>query len=68
MAVPETHVELRGPCPRDIVDVLDAISTARRMSRMQLVVEVLGRFTDEQRHISTVIHSVTGCNPRRAEG
>lgn len=61
-------VELRGPCPRDIVDVLDAIAQAKRTSRMQVVIDILGRYTDEQRHVATVVHAVTRSNGKGLEG
>ena len=61
-------VELRGPCPREIVDVLDAIAHARRTSRMQVVIDILGKYTDEQRHISTYVHRVERGNGRGQEG
>ena len=55
-------VELRGMCPREVVDVLDAVSVARRMSRIELTVEVLRRWADERIHEADAIRSVTRCN------
>lgn len=60
-------VELRGMCPREIVDLLDAVSAARRMTRMDLVIEVLRSYAVEQRHIANVVVSVTRGNPQQAE-
>lgn len=56
-------VELRGPCPRDIVDVIDAISSARDMDRMALVVEVLRDWARGRLHEATVLARVTRGNP-----
>ena len=59
--------ELRGPCPREVVDLLDAVSMARRMTRMELVVEVLRAYAAEQLHIASVVSSVTRGNPQQPE-
>lgn len=59
--------ELRGMIPRHTIDVLDAVSTAQRKSRIELAAEVLAKWADEQVHISNVIQAVTGGNPARAE-
>lgn len=48
--------------PKRVVDVLDAVSVARRMSRIQLAIEVLSHWADEQVHIASVIQAVTGGN------
>lgn len=65
MATPETSVELRGDCPREMVDVLDAISSARRLTRMQLVNEVLGAWVDQKVHEMNIVARVTRGNPTR---
>jgi hypothetical protein len=57
--MPEPHlVELRGMCPRETIDVLDAVSTARRMSRTELVNEVLGKWASDEMHVAQAICSV----------
>jgi len=61
------QIELRGMCPRDVVDVLDAVSTARRMSRHELVVEVLAVWAKEQVHIANVLGRVTRGNGSATE-
>lgn len=53
-------VELRGQCARDVVNVLDAVSTARRMNRMELVNEILAEWALRQRQIAEAIHRVAG--------
>lgn len=65
MATPETSVELRGDCPREIVDVLDAISQARRQTRGQLVNEILAAWVDQKRHELMMVERVTRGNPPR---
>lgn len=63
----ESSVELRGMAPREVVDVLDAVSTARRISRNELVLEVLGAWVSEQVHIATVVHRVMRGNGHGTE-
>lgn len=48
-------VELRGPCPKDVVDVLDAVSMARRMSRTDMVNEILKEWAEAKRHEADLI-------------
>lgn len=60
MALSAADVELRGQVPRDVVNVLDAVSTARRMNRMELVVEILAEWALKQRQIAEAIHRVAG--------
>lgn len=55
-------VELRGMCPRETVDVLDAISTARRMNRMELVNDILAAWCVDRMNEATLIHRVTRGN------
>jgi hypothetical protein len=59
--------ELRGNCPRLTVDVLDAVSGARGMSRIDLVNELLGEWAARQLHEASLIHKVTRGNPEVAE-
>ena len=60
-------VELRGPCPRAIVDVLDAVSASRNLTRMQLVNEVLGEYARQRRHEWMVAARVLRLNPAGVE-
>jgi hypothetical protein len=57
------EVELRGMCPRNVVDVLDAISGARRISRTELVNAVLSEWADARMHEAVLIQRVVGFNP-----
>jgi hypothetical protein len=57
------EVELRGMTPRHIIDVLDAVSNARRCSRMDIVNDVLGKWADERITEATLVHRVVGFNP-----
>lgn len=57
MASSET-AEVRGPCAKDTVDVLDAISMARGLTRMQLVNEILGEWARMRRHELNVVSKV----------
>lgn len=56
-------VELRGQTPRQIIDVIDAVSAARRISRMELVNRILSKWTRDQLHEATVVSRVTRGNP-----
>lgn len=65
----EPHlVELRGMCPRETIDVLDAVSMARRISRTELVNEVLGEWSRHQIHVAQSVMSVTRGNGSTTEG
>ncbi|MDB5730732.1 MAG: hypothetical protein JWQ03_627 [Variovorax sp.] len=60
--------ELRGECPREIVDVLDAVSMARNYpSRNALVVEILRSWTDKVLHEASVVAAVTRRNPQPSD-
>jgi hypothetical protein len=61
-------VELRGECPRSIVDVLDAISMARDKTRTALVNEILGAWAEKVIHEHSLLSRVVGVTPPRAEG
>ena len=60
---PDEAVELRGNCPRGVVDVLDAFSNARRMTRMELVNQILRRWAKERLHEASLVQRVTRGNP-----
>lgn len=59
MASDKTTSELRGDVPRSIVDVLDAVSHARRKSRFELVVEILEAWRDQQMREVIAVTRVT---------
>ena len=61
-------VELRGDVERDVVDVLDAVSAARRISRMELVSEILSVWADAKVHESMMVQRVTRREGCAAEG
>lgn len=61
------HVELREEVPRDLVDVIDAVSAARGVSRRQVVMDVLHAWALDRVHEATVIMRVTRGNPPLAE-
>ncbi len=56
-------VELRGMVSRSVVDILDAVSSARRMPRNELAHEILTKWANEQIHVATLIQRVTRSNP-----
>lgn len=60
-------VELRGPCDREIVDVLDAHANARGLTRTQMVNAVLGEWARDRIHESTVLLRVLRINPLVAD-
>lgn len=61
MSSSDDSEELRGRAPKTIVDVLDAVSTHRRLSRWQLVLEVLTQWADDRQCEAIAIARVTGC-------
>lgn len=63
----DVTVELRGPCLKYVVDVLDAVSSAQNKSRTELVNEILLRYAKAKLHEATVIQRVTRGNPRLSE-
>jgi len=48
--VPDTtgQVELRGYAPRTLVDVLDAVSAHRRITRWDLITQILEHWADDK--------------------
>lgn len=62
-----TRVELRGDCPREIVDMLDAVSTAKRITRTDLVNRILADWARRKWHEAVSIQRVAGGNPALAE-
>lgn len=60
-------VELRGECPRLTVDVLDAVSGSRRITRTELVNQIPGEWARQQLHEASLIARVTRGNPEAAD-
>lgn len=52
-------VELRGDCPREIVDVLDAVAIARDVTRIELVNTILRKWARERSHEAMLVARVT---------
>ena len=52
-------VELRGLAPRKTVDVLDAVALARKVSRTDIVNEVLAEWAAARVHESKLVLRVT---------
>lgn len=55
-------VELRGKCPRWVVDVLDAVAMARKEDRTEVVNRVLEKWAQGKIHESMLIQRVTRSN------
>lgn len=65
----EPHlVELRGMCPREFIDVIDAVSAANRISRTEQVNKILGEWCEQQVHVAQAICSVTRGKGSAPEG
>ncbi len=60
-------VELRGECPREVVDVLDAVSMARNQTRTSLVNAVLAKWAEEVKHEASLVQRVLAGNPLSAD-
>ena len=67
MAACDQAVELRGMSPRETIDVLDAVSSARRMSRMELVNDILASWCVDRMNEAMLIQRVTRGNPMDKE-
>ena len=63
----ETHADLRGQIPRTLADVLDAVSMHRRVSRFDLVLEILTKWGDDKMGEVMAICRVTGIVDRSGE-
>jgi hypothetical protein len=63
----DTTLELRGQCPRETIDVLDAVSAARRMSRTELVNSILASWVVDRLNEARMIERVTRGNPMNRE-
>lgn len=55
----QAKVELRGDIPRDVADVIDASSQAKRVSRMEIVNLILLEWAEHKRYEATLIVRVT---------
>ena len=60
-------VEARGELPREVVDVVDAVSVVKGRSRWQQIMVVVSDWAAEQRRLANVIHNVTKGNPVRPD-
>lgn len=64
MSRPERRTaELRGQCPVEILEVLDAVSLARDQDRTELVNEILGDWARLRMHEASLINRVKRRNP-----
>lgn len=59
----ETSVELRGPCPREVVDVLDAWSQSKCITRTAAVNQILREWALQKLHEHSVFGRVVRGNP-----
>jgi hypothetical protein len=57
------NVELRGLCPRETVDTIDAVCIARDLTRTDLVNQILGKWAAKARHEASLILRCTAGNP-----
>lgn len=58
-------VELRGPCPKDTVDVIDAVAHAKRIDRTAMVNRILAEWAEQKAYESDCIQNVTRGNPQQ---
>ena len=63
MPAENSDVELRGMCPREVIDVLDAVSSHRRASRMELVNTILREWADDKKREMEALRRVVGAGP-----
>lgn len=68
MSEPASGVELRCVAPRRVVDLIDAISIARRQTRTQTVVSILLEWGDLKHREITIAGRITARNPLNAGG
>jgi hypothetical protein len=55
--------ELRTECPLEVVDVLDAVSLAQRLTRGQLVVRILTDWAEQRHREAILIGRLSRGNP-----
>ena len=65
--MPDSSVELRGQASRDLVDMLDAISSHRRITRWQLIEEILSQWREDKERETVIVARVTGILSDRRE-
>jgi hypothetical protein len=63
MAAPDDTIELRMQTPKLVIDVLDAVSTARRISRAEMANRVLEKWARSVIHELSLVERVTRGNP-----
>lgn len=56
-------VELRGPCPKDTVDVIDAVAHAKRLDRTSMVNRILAEWAEQKLLEAKTISRVMRGNP-----
>lgn len=66
--MPADDVEVRPMVPREICDVIDAVSIARGMNRTQMVNRILSEWARDQRHALMVLNRLTKGNPPEPDG
>lgn len=59
--------ELRGECPRWILNVLDAVSMAEDRTRTALVNDILGEYAKKKKHEAMLVQKLAGGNPAEPE-
>lgn len=59
--------ELRTECPLEVVDVLDAVSLAQRLTRGQLVVRILSEWAEQRHREAILIARLSRGNPPGTE-
>lgn len=59
-------VELRLTAPRKVIDLVDAISLARRVNRSQMVIAILHEWAEVKHREITIANRISGRNPRDA--
>lgn len=58
---------MRFDCPKNIVDILDAVSLAQRLTRGQAAVRVLSEWAEQRHREASLIAKLTRINPSDAE-
>lgn len=65
--MPEENVELRGNCPRSIVDVIDGWRRSQRMNRAEAVNYILRAWAVNKLHEMNLVGRLARGNPLLAE-
>lgn len=61
-------VELRGQIDREIIDMLDAVSSHLHTTRIGLVEKILRNWADDKLHESTLVMRVARSNGSQRKG